>query len=427
MANSFSKQERNDFEAELDRFNDELVMSGLVARYDMGDVDAERGSDVTWRTIPYIAQSQTGLDQSGNFKDSVQLSVPAQLGDVYNSNWTMTAKEQRDGLQNSRKGQAARQKLSSDVNVVLMNRAANEGTVVVARSGAATGYDDVAEADAVFNERGIQMDERIMALSSRDYNGMASNLAARETMNQMPTEAYRRSYVGDVAGFETHKMDYANSLTAAAGTSVTINAATIGDRHYTPVSTQASGNGYNQTNVDNRYQTITIAVGGGTVKVGDAFTIAGVNSVHQITKNDTGTPMTFRIHEIVTGAGGSGTVKISPPIITNDDTTTAADEQYKNCSATPANGAALTFLNTTTASVNPFWRKGAIELLPANLVVEENSGIGVLRGTTDQGLTLIMTRQSSIDDLSAKYRYDTFFGTVVNQPQMVGIELFGQV
>jgi len=343
----------------------------------------------------------------------------------------MTAKEMRDGLQNSRKADAARQKLSSDVNIALMDTAANEGTVVVARTGAATGYDDVAVADRTFNERGIQMDSRIMALSSGDYNNMASNLAARQTMNQMPTEAYRRSYVGEVAGFETHKLDYANSLTAAAGVTVTLDAATIGDRHYTPVSTQASGNGFNQTNVDNRYQTITIDVTSGTVKAGDAFTIAGVNSVHQIAgdtqaKRDTGSPMTFRIHEVVTGAGGSGTVKISPPIITTDDTTTAGDVQYQNCSATPANGAAITFLNSTLAPVNPFWRKGAIELLPANLVVEEGSGMAVMRGTTDQGVSLLMTRQSDINDLGTKYRFDVFFGTVMLQPQMAGIMMFNQ-
>lgn len=426
MANTFTKEERVDFDNQLEKFNDELVMSALVNQYTIGDVDAERGSDVIWRPVPYIAQSQPGLDQTGAFKDSVQLSVPSQIGTVQNSNWTMTAKELRDGLQNSRKVDAARQKLSSDINLALMDTAADQGTVVVARSGVATGYDDVAEADAAFNELGVQMPDRYLALSSRDYNKMAGNLAARETMNQKPTRAYEKSFVGEVAGFETHKLDYANSLAVAAGTTVTINDATAADRHYTPVSTTTSTNGLNQSNVDNRYMNLTIGVVSGTVKVGDAFTIAGVNSVHHITKRDTGQLKTFRVHEIVSGAGGAGDILISPPIVTTDVTSTAADVQYQNCTATPADAAAITFLNTATASVNPFWRKDAIELLPANLIVEEGSGLAVMRGTTDQGISLLMTRQADINDLGTKYRFDVFFGTVMTCPEQAGIMMFSQ-
>jgi hypothetical protein len=85
-----------------------------------------------------------------------------------------------------------------------------------------------------------------------------------------------------------------------------------------------------------------------TVKVGDAFTIAGVNSVHHISKQDTGQLKTFRITRIVTGAGGTGTVEIEPPIISAGGGT-RAEAEYKNVSATPANGAAITFLNTVTA------------------------------------------------------------------------------
>lgn len=426
MANTFSKEERVAYEDVLEKFNDELVLSAMVNNYSLGDQEAERGSDVIWRPVPYISQSYTGIDQTGNFGDSVQLSVPSQIGTVKSANFTMNAQELRDGMQESQQASAAHQKLASDINVALMTTAANEGTQVVSVAGAATGYDDVALADAIFNEQGIQMDGRKLALSSRDYNAMAGNLAARQTINEIPTQAYRNSLVGQVAGFETHKLDYANSLTAEASTTVTVNDATIGTRHYTPVSTTASANGLNRTNVDNRYMNITIGVAAGTVKVGDAFTIAGVNSVHQITKGDTGQLKTFRVHAIVSGAGGAGVITISPAIVTVDDTATAADVKYQNCSATPANGAAITPLNLVTASVNPFWRKDAIELLPSRLIMPENSGMATMNGTTDQGVNLLMTRQGAIDNLSVKYRFDVFFGTVCTCPEMAGIMIFNQ-
>jgi len=422
MANSFTKQEKVMFDTLLEGFNDQLVMSALVDQFNMGDQEAERSSDVIWRPVPYIAQSFDGIDQTANFGDSVQLSVPAQIGTIKSSNFTLNAREMRDALQAQRKTDAAKQKLASDINGALMTTAANGGTQFVKRTQAASGYDDIAEADAMLNEQGIPMDSRYIALSSRDYNSMAGNLAQRQTMNDKPTRAYEKSYVGEVANFETHKLDYARRLTAAAGTTVTISAA---NQYYTPVATSASGNGYNRTNVDNRYQTISIAVVSGAVKVGDAFTIAGVNSVHHITKEDTGQLKTFRVTEIVTGAGGTGTVKISPPIISGGGATDA-EAQYKNASATPANGAAITFLNTVTAAVNPFWRKGAIELLPSRLVIPTDAGLTSMAATTDQGVSVLMTRQGSILDLSCKYRLDVFFGTALLLPEHAGVMMFGQ-
>ncbi|MBL4590008.1 MAG: hypothetical protein JKY11_08025, partial [Alphaproteobacteria bacterium] len=196
MANDFSKEEKVAFTELLEGFDDALVLSRAVSKYDMGEVEAERGSDTIWRPSPYIAQSFSGLDQTSNFGDSIQLSVPAQVGTVQSSHFQLNAKELRDGLQENRLAKAAHQKLASDINVAIMNTAADEGSVVVTRSGAATGYDDVAEVDAAFNELGVGMDMRNLALSSRDYNGMAGNLAARETMNTKPTRAYEKAFVG---------------------------------------------------------------------------------------------------------------------------------------------------------------------------------------------------------------------------------------
>jgi hypothetical protein len=37
-----------------------------------------------------------------------------------------------------------------------------------------------------------------------------------------------------------------------------------------------------------------------------------------------------------------------------------------------------------------------------------------------------MARQGAINDLSTKYRFDVFFGLVLLQPEMAGIEEFSQ-
>jgi hypothetical protein len=396
-------------------------MSSLVMKYNTNGQQMERSSDTIWRPEPYIAQSFDGSDATSNFKDSTQLAVPATIGYQKHSTALLTAKELRDMLQENRLGQAAAQKLASDINVAVLTVASNQGTIVSKRTTAASGFTDIADVDALMNEQGVMMSDRNYALSSRDYNGMAADLAARQTMIQIPTEAYRRAYVGEVAGFQTYKMDYANRLTAAAGVTVTVNGAS---QYYTPKATSTASTG-EVSNVDNRYQNLTIGVVSGTVKVGDAFTIAGVNAVHHITKNDTGVLKTFRITAIVSGSGGAGVVTISPPIISAGGSTDA-EKQYKNVTATPASGAAIVFLNTVTAAVNCFWHKDAIELLPASLAIPTDAGADIMRATTDQGVELVMQKQFDINTQKTKYRWDTLFGVVMLQPEMAGIQLFSQ-
>ena len=421
MANAFSKEERVAFEDILEGFQDALVLSRNVSVYNTDSTMMERTNDIIWRPQPYIAQSFDGTDMTSNFKDFTQLAVPSTIGFSKTVPWTLTAKELRDALQEGRLGDAAKQKLASDINVAVMNVASQQGTLVVKRTAAASGFDDVAQAEAIMNEQGVQSFDRYMALSTRDYNGMASNLAGRQTLTGKPLTAYEKAYIGMVASFETYKLDYATRLTAAAGTTVTVNGA---NQYYTPKATSTAGTGETQ-NVDNRFQNLTIAVGGGTVKVGDAFTIAGVNAVHHITKQDTGQLKTFRITAIVSGSGGSGVVTISPPIISGGGSTDA-ELEYKNVTATPANGAAITFLNTVSANVNPFWQKDSLEILPGRYAVPSDAGTAVMRASTDQGIELVMQKFYDINTMKTKYRLDTLFGVVNKQPEMSGIILFSQ-
>lgn len=422
MANAFSKEERVAFENILEGFQDALVLSRNIKVYNTDAQMMERASNTIWRPQPYIMQSFTGTDQTSNFGDQTQLSVPAQINISKSVPWVMTSNDLNDALQENRLGDSAKQKLASDINVSVMNVAANQGTLVVKRTSAASGYDDVAECEAIMNEQGVDSFDRYLALSTRDYNGMAGNLAGRQDLQASKAlTAYEKSYIGRVASFDSFKLDYANSLTAAAGTGVTVNGA---GQYYTPAATSTAGTG-ETSNVDNRYQDLAITVTSGTVAVGDCFTIADVNAVHHITKNSTGQLKTFRVTAIVSGGGGTGTVQISPPIISNGGSTDA-EAQYQNVDATPANGAAITFLNTVDASVNPFWYKDSIEILPGRYAVPTNAGADVMRGTTDQGFELVMQKQYDINTMKTKYRIDTFYGVTMCNPEMAGVMLFSQ-
>lgn len=423
MANEFSKEEIVAFDQVMAGFEDAIVLSKNVSKYQTDGTTMERAGDTIWRPQPYIVNSYDGMDATANFQDGNQLSVPATLGYSKHVPLMLDAKELRDALQEQRLGQAAMQRLSSDINRAIMSVAALQGTLVVKRTTAAAGFDDMAQCDTIMNEQGIMMSDRYAALSSRDYNGMANNLsqASRSFGNNKSDKAYENGYVGRVSGFETYKLDYAVRIAAAAGgAGLTMSTLDAAGNYYTPVATSVAATG-EKGNVDNRYQTITISSTVG-VAAGDAFTVANLNAVHHITKEDTGQPKTFRVISV----DSLTTMTISPPMITAQGGTDA-ETQYKNCVINvKAANSSIAFLNTVAASANPFWHKDALEILPGRYAVPTGAGAAVLRSTTENGIEVVMTKWYDGDTMKTKFRWDTLFGVVNKQPEMSGIILFSQ-
>lgn len=425
MANSFSKEERVAFEDILEGFNDLLVLSKNVSTYNTDQVMMARTNNVIWRPQPYISQSFTGTDMTANFKDYTQLSVPATIGFSKSVPWIMNAQELRDALQEQRLGESAKQKLASDINVAMLNVASAQGTLVVPITGASGDYDDVAQADALMNEQGVPNYDRSLALSSRDYNGLAGNIAtgagtgARSFNGNKSNNAYERSFVGMVAGFETFKMDYANRLTAAAGGVTTIDTQVAAANFLVPRATSTAVTG-ELSNVDNRFETVTVSNTVGIV-AGDCFTIDGVEAVHHITKQSTGRLKTFRVISVTNATQ----MVISPGIISAQGGTDA-ELQYQNVIVTPNAAANINWLNANATTINPFWQRDALEILPGRYAVPADAGVAVMRGTTDQGVELVMQKFYDINNMNIKYRLDTLFGVVNKQPEMSGILIFGQ-
>lgn len=425
MSNSFSKEERVAFEDILEGFNDALVLSRNVSVYNTDGSMMERTNNVIYRPQPYIAQSYDGMDQTSNFTAYTQLSVPATLGFQKSVPFILDALELRDALQEGRLGEAAKQKLASDINIAIMNVAAAQGSLVVTVSTAAGDYDDVALCDSIMNEQGVQAFDRYLALSSRDYNGIASNIAtgagtgARSFSGTKSNTAFERSFVGMVAGFETYKLDYANRLAGATGADPTMSTLVAANNYYVPVATSTAATGETQ-NVDNRFQTITVS-STADLPAGSAIEIQGVEAVHHITKQGTGFSKTFRVVQVINAT----TCVITPPIISAQGGTDA-ELQYQNCIVTAAAGRTVNRLNTTTAPVNCFWQKDALEILPGRYSVPSDAGVAVMRASTDQGIELVMQKQYDVNTMKTKYRLDTLFGVVNKQPEMSGILLFNQ-
>lgn len=424
MASSFNKEERNAFEQILESFQDALAMSALVGRYQTDQTTMERTGNVIWRPVPYIGQSFDGADQSGNFKNYTQMSVPSTISTRKSVPFQMSDIELRDALQENRLGEAAKRKLASDINLSIVNVICNQGTLFVKRTGVATGYDDLAECDALMNEQGVPKEDRIIALTSRDYNAMAGDLskASRSLDNEISVAALRKAYLGDLAGFGTFKLDYGLRKTlAGGGGGLTLSTLAGGVNIYVPKATSVAGTG-ESANVDNRFQRITLT-STTNVAAGDAFTIAGLEAVHHENKVSTGRLKTFRVISV----DSATTMTISPPIISAQDGSQASTVYQNVTNTAPSGTAAIVFINTATNAINPFWLKSSIELLPGRIAMPSNAGIDVMRGTTDQGVELVMMKGADIDTGQIKYRFDSLYGVVNLQPEMSGIMMFSQV
>mgnify|MGYP003676735030 CR=1 FL=1 len=411
MANSLVKTVETAFVDILASFDDECVISREVKKYSTGSQLMERANDTINRPMPYILNSQervVGTDVT--FQDVTQRQVPSTIDQAPSVPFKLNALELRDQVQKGLLGESAKQRIASDINTKVRDLISNSGSLVVPITGAMGGYDDIALAEALMIEQGI-IGVRKLGLNARDYALMAGNLAARTLDNTKSLSAYERSMLGLVAGFDALKMDSGKRIAAAAaGGSITV--ATNGAQvQYAPTATD-----------DNRYQSVTFSSTTGMVP-GDAFTVAGIEAVHQINKESTGLLKTFRIVSVT-----SGTVAvISPPMVGANSTPTASELAYKNIEvASTSATAAVVWLNANASNANVFWNFDSIELLPGKYAVPSDEGAKIMQGTTEQGIELVMTQSFNTKKFETEFTLDAYYGLVNLNPEMNGIIIGGQ-
>ncbi len=418
MANSFTKQEMVMFDKLVDGFDDALVIAKGATNFPAPSAqDMSRARDKFWLPAPMLGRSYDGTDATGHFGDATQLNVPVSVGYHKHSAKTFSTTDLRNQFAIDQWGKSVKQKLSSDVNAAIFDTVALQGGQFIKRTAAATGYDDVAEIDARLTEIGVPMDDRLAFFAPRQMNAMAGNLANRSEASTRSANAYEKALVSsDIAGVEVYKNNQNRILTAATGGAVTINGA---NQKTTPAATTVASTG-EEENKDNRYTDLVVT--GGTyanIKVGDAFTIANVNSVNMVTKQDTGQLKTFR----VVGKPAANTIRVYPAIIFG---TSDAEVEYQSVTALPANGASITWLNTTAGPLSPFFRKESLLLIPGSFEVENGAGVISTSAVTDLGIQIIYTRSTNVNTLAQSARFDIRFGTALTNPEMAGVEMFSQ-
>lgn len=425
MANNFSKEEVVFFERVLEGFDPNNITARQVDKFKPSSTQFERSALTVHRPQPYITLGTEGLTlAAGAFADRTQLTVPSTLNanasapsDIKNIPFKMNAVELNDSLQRDRIADAAIQQLSAIVDSTVASQVAKRGSLFIKNGGAISTYNHVAQCEERMSIRDVPiMEPRTLIMNPTDYNSVAANLANRDAP---PTgasmTAFERSRIPTVATFDSFKANFMPTQNVAAASGYLINGA---NQDYDPVAIDANGN-----NVDNRTQTLIIDTGTGAVNEGDAFTIAGVFAVSHVHKNVTNQLQTFRVVSTA-GAAGAQTITITPAIVVSGGGGGAqANIDYANCSAIPADNAAITFLNTGASQPsNIFFMNRAVEIVHGSLATMDLDGAGVstMTETTDSGIEILFAKGSEVRGLTTEYRLTMWMSANVLIPEMCG-------
>jgi hypothetical protein len=419
MSNAFPKEVVVAWQESIEKFDSDNIVAKNCEVNRTPNEQQFRSNFREWKPVSMISRTVDGLDITGQFnKDVTELSVPFDIDTIPNVPFTLDAYELNDPRALRKKINSAVDQLSARLNRDVVNTILRQGGQTVTLTGAVQSYNDVAQAESILIRQDVsQTTMKTMALNIPDYNTVAGNLAGRETLGNKSLGAYERSLVGDVASFDTFRTSFMPRIGAAAGASVTAG----GPQSQIPTANAEDPITGNIQNTDNRF--FTLQVDDTTnVAAGDRFTVAGVNEVSLINKNDTGSLRTFTVVGVVDGTN----LQISPaPVNVNGGT--QAEQEYGNVTAQIPDATALTWINTAEAPMSAFWENDSICINVGNLAVEGLSGVNVMRDVTDSGIQLIIANEGNVDNLSNKYRVTGFWGITNKDPLKNGIMLANQV
>lgn len=407
MANNLAKAAEVAFEEFVEGYEADCVVSKEVQTRYPDATTMQRAGDTEYLSQDFGATIVTGLDISASSDtDVIDRKVPLTYRQPDNVRFSLDAKEMRDERYMKEMGKAASSRLAAEVENNLNATIAARAGIVIKKVGAFAWTDGaMAEAQLVQVGAGNGIDKKLF-INPMDYLAVSADLGNKAYMGDLSKSAYERSQIPNIAGFRTFRSDQVANVTQVGTVAATV---VSGASQALTVAAMAG-----DVIQDNRQMTlVTSGANVANIKAGDAFTLPTVMKVHNISKAATAQLMTFRVL-----ANTAGALTITPAIITSGP--------YQNVTNSPANGAALTFLNTVTAPVNTFWTKDAAVLSYGKLEFPTDGGAKVMTANTVQGVPLLMSY--AFNHLTGKttYRFTTMYGTTVLQPERCGIILANQ-
>lgn len=405
------------FEKALETYEtqDQLLPLCTFEEPDPGSM--QNANNIIWKPVQQHAPDIQGWDLTGQETGIIEETYPCFLEDPHNDFVKQRADDMRSTVFWERRGEQAGRRQASVLNQGIANAVNVQGSKFY-RSTVASGYEFVAEGQAMLNENQSFDSGRCYVLNDRATLKFSSDLAGRQTLQGRPeSDAWQKGQIGaNVAGFDVYTGSYLPASKGGADPAATVT----GDQSFAPEAGAVDPITGAVTNVD--YRTATIPVSdSSSYDIGDKVTIGAVQSIGLDDKTETGQLMTFT----VTGTPDGTSLTIYPKPIALDDVALSTLEQaYANVNTTISNLDAVNRLNTdANAKVNLFWDKSAVEVtggtIPAELF-SQYEGMRVMSQPLSNGLQMYMIYSGEIADVSFRYRLFTWWGVTVGNPQAAG-------
>ena len=371
---------------------DNLVFCNTIDKADASDFDGKNGyksGDTIYTSKPARYIPQSTFDITSSIQDSVEgkaaltLDTISTVGMEIDSFEFATDVQLKDVIK--RFVMPAAEAIAQDVERRFLEKA-TDATYNSTGTAGSTAFTvaNVLAGRTLLNQNLAPRGDRSFLLNSQSG---AAAVDARKGLFQSSTEInkqYLDGMVGRADGFDW----YENEL---------INVHTTGS--------DVTGIAINDASVAEGASTLTVDGASSAPTVGSVFTIAGVYSVHPITKQVQG-----RLQQFVVTSATTTVLGISPSLY-------AGSNGLKNVSALPADDAALVFVGSasTAYAQNLQYHENAFKMVSVPLIMPRNAEVAAQE--TVDGITVAVVRDFDVLERRMVTRLDFLGGLSAVRPE----------
>lgn len=421
MALSTGKTAEVMFETFKETYDYQDSMLPLVNKNEPDAGMMQNSSNVIWYPVQQHRPIISGWDLSGQEQGIIEETYPAVLGTPSNDFIQQRADQLRTKIFWERAARQSALTQNTELNKLLAQAVATQGSLFY-RSNATSGYEFIAQAQAIMNERQLPNNGRAFILNDRDNLTFSSDLAARQTLQGRPESVWSKGQIGqNIAGFENVLVgSFLPNITGAADPAVTIT----GNQSFAPSGGIVNATTKVVTNVDYREASLVVN-NSALLTVGDKFTIensgVAVQSLGLADKTATGQAMTFTVIELTDATH----IKVYPkPIAADDAALTTLEKAYANINTQILNAATITRLNIdSTKKTNIFFDKSAVEVIGGKIPAElfsQYDGMKVITDSLKNGLQLYMVYDGDLATMTFRFRLFVWCGITICNPSNCG-------
>lgn len=410
------------FEAAVDTHEEQTQILGLVDSFSAPAGSLQNGANFIWRPAQQHRPVLSGWDLTGQEQGVIEETYPAVLGTPTNDLVELRADDLRDPLFWKRAGEESGRKQAATLNKAVADLITNTGSLAY-RTNTTSGFNFIAQAQTIMDERQAMADQRKFILSPRDNLKFATELSGRQTLQGRPATVWESGQLAqNVAGFDVYTGSYLSTIAGGADPATTVT----GNHSFKPEAGSVSATGV-VTNVD--YRTATIAVtASASYNVGDVITFANggvtVKAVGLTDKTVTDQAMTFRI---VAKQSGTSITVYPKPIAADDPALSPLERAYANINTRILHAATVNRVNVDAlARPSVFFDKGSIEVfqgeIPANFF-NQFGGQKVISTTLKSGQKMYMLYDANSVTMQLRFRLFSWYSVTNKNPSANGVAI----